>query len=216
MTINYNFRRQRHPRTLGKKLIIGCEGKETERLYFNAIRIDLRIPKERIIISFKGSSPVLVVDNVIAIKSELSRQSADGQEFNINDGDEAWAVFDGDEHIQSSLASWQAALKKAAENNVRLAISNPCIELWFLLHFQDQTANIDRAQARRAVKEHIPNFEKNRDFYVKYLQNKTKDAIRRSVVLDSVHARNANPHYQNPSSGVHRLVSTLLGLADNE
>ncbi|MGK5087370.1 RloB family protein, partial [Bdellovibrionota bacterium FG-2] len=107
MTDNYNFRRQRHPRTVGKRLIIGCEGKETERIYFNAIRIALRIPKERIVVSFNGSSPISVVDNVITLRDE------EGQEFNPADGDEAWAVFDGDEHIQANLKGWQTALQKA-------------------------------------------------------------------------------------------------------
>ena len=36
-----------------------------------------------------------------------------------------------------------AEVASAGANGIRLAISNPCFELWLILHFQDHTAWLD-------------------------------------------------------------------------
>ena len=64
--------------------------------------------------------------------------------------DEYWCVFDVDVHPYLREAT---ALAKS--NGIKLAISNPCIELWFLLHFANQTAYIERREATRLAKERL-------------------------------------------------------------
>lgn len=48
--------------------------------------------------------------------------------------DSAWVVLDGDEHIQNDPQNWHAALQLAEGSDIHLAVSNPCFELWYLLH----------------------------------------------------------------------------------
>ena len=200
-----SFQRKPHPRTVGKKVFICCEGDQTERIYFNSIRKSLRLSKDRIKVLFNGSAPISVVQGLI---SEIE----DRTEFNPADGDEAWAVFDGDEHINSDRPGWDRALALAVENGIKIAISNPCFELWFLLHFQEQSANLSRSEARRKLKEHVESYEKNMDLYPRYLKDRTALAVQRAQSLAAVHSRNKNPHYTNPSSAVHGLVTLLLSL----
>jgi hypothetical protein len=50
--------------------------------------------------------------------------------------DSAWAVFDGDEHITNTPANWHQAIQKAKSQKINLAITNPSIEFWYLIHFQ--------------------------------------------------------------------------------
>jgi hypothetical protein len=50
--------------------------------------------------------------------------------------DEVWCVFDVDEHPKLAEARDQANA-----NGIQLAVSNPCFELWLLLHFQEHRAH---------------------------------------------------------------------------
>ena len=63
-------------------------------------------------------------------------------------------MFDRDVHHK-----YADAIKMANDNGFRLAISNPCLELWFLLHFHDQTAWIHRddVQQQRVCRSHLSN-----------------------------------------------------------
>ncbi|MFT7647504.1 MAG: hypothetical protein ACI8Y4_002253 [Candidatus Poriferisodalaceae bacterium] len=70
------------------------------------------------------------------------RRKADGPDF-----DEIWCVFDTDEH-----PNLEQAVAEAADSNIRTARSNPCFELWLVLHVADQTAHVHRhAIQRRAA-----------------------------------------------------------------
>ena len=57
--------------------------------------------------------------------------------------DQIWCVFDADQH-----PNIPEALALAAEHNIHVTLSNPCLEVWFLLHFGDQNGFIDRHAAQ--------------------------------------------------------------------
>ncbi|MFI9817183.1 RloB family protein [Saccharothrix variisporea] len=83
---------------------------------------------------------------------------------------------------------------------VSLAVSDPCFELWLLLHFRDHTAHIDGAKAAKALlTRHIVGYDKKVDFDV-FAVN-VDSAITRAKVLGP----------ENPSTGVWRLVEAALG-----
>lgn len=46
--------------------------------------------------------------------------------------DEIWGVFDKDEH-----SDFDQAVHRCHEHGVRVARSNPCFEVWLILHFED-------------------------------------------------------------------------------
>jgi hypothetical protein len=80
-------------KSIGNKILIGCEDKTTSPNYFNAIRKELRISKERIDVFHPDcTDPLNIVQAVIDRKQTLKAEKAWAQE------DRAWAVFDGDEH----------------------------------------------------------------------------------------------------------------------
>lgn len=49
--------------------------------------------------------------------------------------DEAWLVVDQDQWTEQQLEQLFAWSKE--QENYHLALSNPCFELWLLLHFED-------------------------------------------------------------------------------
>ena len=58
--------------------------------------------------------------------------------------DEIWCVFDVDQHPNVSRA-----IHDARQSGIKVAVSNPCFELWLVLHRDEQTAYIDRQEIQR-------------------------------------------------------------------
>ncbi len=200
------FQRSPPRRTIGRKIIIACEGEKTERGYFEAMRQSLRISKDQVkVLKTEGSDPLTVV------QAALDEREAQYDDQSWYKGSTAWAVFDGDEHIAHNPDNWQQALLLAQRKSINLAISNPCFELWYLLHYQEQTASLHRDQARHRLRRHIPEYDKP-DILYPTIKNLTDQAVQRSSLLDHHIMLNGQPFYTNPCSGVWRLVETLRHL----
>jgi len=108
-------------------LKIYTEGEKTEVDY---IKYWYRLFRHRIkvIVSDKKKShgaPSMLVDKAIKEKKYSNRQLATSTEY--------WCVFDVDAHPNIGQV-----IQKAEANDIKVAVSNPCIELWFTLHFREQ------------------------------------------------------------------------------
>lgn len=203
------FQRPRQPRVVGRKIVIFCEGEKTERGYFEAIRQSMRLRTLQIVVKHPDATdPRSIVRAVIDYRKERRAERA------WTAGDEAWAVFDGDEHILCNRDNWNDALQTAAGNQIRLAVSNPSFELWYLLHYQEQGANLSRHDALRLLRRHIENYEKASRLWPVPLEPLTTEAIRRAKQLARrAEADGLQPH-TNPCTGVCELVESLLALAE--
>src|SRR6185295_17099142 len=121
-----------------RRILVLCEGKETEPRYLEALYAKLRPSRVQIVIEGYGEDPKALVERAVARKREVEREARRRGDSEISP-DEIWCVFDVDEH--GRLAD---ARQQARDNGIELAVSNPCFELWALLHFQDQTAYLAR------------------------------------------------------------------------
>ena len=109
-----------------KSIVIATEGEFTEPVYFEAMALDDRFRhprvKVRVLPTISGfSSPKHVIKRL----NKISR------EYNLAEGDELWLVIDKD-RIEDRVLSEVA--QQARQKGYHLADSNPCIELWLLLH----------------------------------------------------------------------------------
>jgi hypothetical protein len=145
-----------------------------------------------------------------AIQISLANQKEDGW----SDGDSAWAVFDGDEHIQNDPNNWNDARQLADANNINLAVSNPSFELWYLLHYQDQFANLHRARAVAELKRHLNGKYAKGDviFPDPLLEPRKIQAVARAQGLAEQIIRNGLDWHANPSTGIYKLVENLTQL----
>jgi hypothetical protein len=206
-----SFKRNASTRTIGKKILIACEGKQTEPKYFNAIRRDLRLTTVQVLIlPHDGTDPLSVVNAVLEARKDKKREKTW-----FDDQDSAWAVFDGDEHIANNRPNWCQAIQIAKSQKINLAITNPSIEFWYLIHFQDHSATIARDKAKERLKQHIPNYDKARCYYSEKLKGLTQDAIARAKRLDDLAKYDNRSEYANPCcSGISQLVEMLLKLGN--
>src|SRR5579872_5564820 len=116
-----SFKRRPATKQIGRKVLICCEGK-TELHYLGAIQKEhgLRAIK---FAKADGHDPLNIVSAVVRALDEQKRERGGWR-----NGDTAWAVFDGDEHIENSEKNWQDALRLAKQKGIELAITNPCFE----------------------------------------------------------------------------------------
>lgn len=120
--------------------------------------------------------------------------------------DEFWCVFDVE--WPRNHPGLTDAIEQARQNGIWLAISNPCFELWLVLHFQDQSAWLDNDGACRLRRELDASRDKGLDA-AKYMAL-SGDAARRAAELDKRHLQNGTPFpHNNPSSGMHRLLAAV-------
>ena len=180
-------------------VLIVCEGKETEPNYFNGIRQSKKISKDRIKVlgsdECGGTDPKTIVE----CAKKVRKQS----ELNY---DEIWCVFDRDGHHR-----FHEAIIQAHDNKFKVAFSNPCFELWCLLHFTDQTAHIEGQKAHNDLRlpGRLPDYEKGMPNLCNKLSSCQSEAIHRARKLRDMHRRNENQETTNPATAVDKLVDFL-------
>lgn len=130
----------RQPRRI---FYIYCEGSVTEPDYINSYFKTFCDPTKIALQVYGGAgTPLTIVEKCVQVRRNLRSR----RKYTIESGDEIWAVFDVDEHPKITDAR---ALARA--NSIALAISNPCIELWGLLHFAAEDAPMSRQQAQKKL-----------------------------------------------------------------
>ncbi|MCY4007933.1 MAG: RloB family protein [Rhodobacteraceae bacterium] len=70
--------------------------------------------------------------------------------------DRVWAVFDQDEH-----EGYKDAVNLCESKGVGVARSNPCFEVWLILHEQDYDRPDDRHQVQEILRRLRPEYDKS-------------------------------------------------------
>lgn len=183
-----------------RRILIVCEGRETERRYFEAFQHEVRNPRVHVEVARETGVPRTVVKTAISLREEAAQEAKRQRDENLL-WDEVWGVFDVDDH--PGLAE---AVSMAEQHGVLVAVSNPCFELWALLHFQDQRAHIERGKLRTALQKHLRGYDKVLDFLK--VHRTYADAVRRAKDLAERAARDGEPG-RNPTTGVLRLTESI-------
>jgi hypothetical protein len=187
-------------------ILIICQGSQTEPRYFRALRagVRTRLVRIEVVPASKGkSAPGKLL--------EVARRKA--AEWDVKRSrDQVWCVFDTEQPGQwGDLNSIAQQAKKAG---VELAISNPAIEYWFLLHFKATNRLFkDASDAIAALRQCIPGYEKNRAIYRGCLDVKTQDALANACLFRNGDAEHWD-NWRNPSTGVDRLVRAIIESAE--
>jgi hypothetical protein len=122
-----------------RTFFIFSEGKNTEPEYLRAIHN--LYPKAIIAIEVEpaAGAPQTIERKAIAKKKEISERA---EEDSFSKNDQVWAVFDRDEHDK-----YLQSVNNCESNGIGVARSNPCFELWLILHEGDY----DKACTRQQV-----------------------------------------------------------------
>ena len=167
-------------KTMKPNFFVFCEGK-TEINYVKFLRSVFRVPIQ--VIAKKSDS------NISADFIERSKRG-----YILTQKDQTFLMFDLD--VEGMLEHLQGIPQAT------LLVSNPCIELWFLLHFQDVDTEITSEGCFRKLKNHSPQYEKGA------LTENEKRTLVENMARAIERAKNLEA-YQNPSSVVYRLIEEM-------
>ena len=189
------------------------EGLRTEDSYLTYWR---RRYRDRVLVEidpYRGA-PLQLVERAVEAKRIETREEKRGRGRPHN---QIWCVFDRDEH-----PNFVQAIDLANRHGIRLAISNPCIELWFILHFENRTTYLERQAAQRRAAELLGCSKALTDGALSALAERYDQARKHAMKLDEKHVGDGSPPGSNPSSGMWRLIDLVteavtgrLSYADN-
>lgn len=188
----------REPR---RRFILLCEGKNTEVAYFKAI--DRAYTSALITVEPHGGVgvPYTIAEKAVKCAKALRR----GQKNSYEERDQVWAVFDRDDHPH-----FNKAVAFCEGNKVGVGRSNPCIELWLILHEQDFDRYEDRHTMQKILAGLLPEYDphgsKTPD--CDDLVKRVEEAERRSEIQLQLRAEQDNP-YGNPSTTVGRITREI-------
>lgn len=128
------------------------------------------------------------------------------EELDLED-DAVYCVFDVD------TVSWRhnairEALKEAEKEQINVILSNPCFEIWFLLHYVYTSRCFgSNEEVLRALRSHLPSYEKNEDIF-DLLSGAREKAMRNARRLQEYHGDNGvrDEIKKNPSTDVYQLI----------
>lgn len=182
------------------RILVVCEGEVTEPEYLQGFARWCRNPLVRIEISDEHGVPRTLVETAKRLKAQADRKATqEGDPFLRYDS--VWCVFDVDEHPHVDQA-----LDMANANEVHVALSNPCFELWLLLHFRESPGMRHRKAVHQMLTGFLPGYGKHLSFEV--LEPGYEHAVRRAQRLAD-EAASANEVGRNPSTGVYVLTEAI-------
>lgn len=136
-----------------KKFIIVCEGARTEADYFRYFQeLDSRIEVE--VISPEdgdNNSPTGLLEKVQRLTTVGPNGEAPKHE--IVEGDEIWFVIDTDDWGDKI---GELREKVAGQQNMFVAQSNPCFEVWLCYHFSASSQEFNGDNISENWKKHLP------------------------------------------------------------
>lgn len=172
-------RRHSKGRLVNPTFFVFCEG-QSEEEYVKFLRSSYKIPIE---INSKQAGHNIsqrFINNYLKTKTRHQK-------------DEVFLMYDLDV---------DGLYEKLISLNGILLLSNPCLELWFLLHFRNQLKNISSKNCNRKLVQICKSYEKgiiSRELKEILIQQ-ASEAVDRSKTLKLFH---------NPSSSIFRLIENL-------
>ena len=185
------------------KILIFGEGQETEPNYFKAMRQTREI-REKFVVTVKGGhgfSELEVVKEVIKFLN--------GKSF-----DEIWCVIDVEG--PSKRDALEEAYKLAEPHKIKICLSNPSFEVWFLAHFEKRArpykdgSTAESALNKRWREKFNRDYEKDNVRHFENLDLLLKTAVENAKWVLENHHKNGECKNCNSSTEVYRLIMRLL------
>lgn len=195
--------RVRKIRKQKSKILIAAEGKnKTEKTYFSNFEDGT---KSYNISYAKGNNtdPLNLVQMLI--------KQIENMGLDLQDDDMAYCIFDTDTNPDKNKII-NEAIQLAKKNNIKIITSSPCFELWFLLHYDYTTANMDSEKVIKRLKEYYPKYEKNINIYPDIIKE-IDLAIDRAKKIEKYQIdnnRRIGTVEANPNTEVYKIVEYLM------
>ena len=135
-----------------------------------------------------------------------NEQSKKSKSDRLATRDSVWAMFDRDIHRR-----FDEARDLVHGNGIRLAISNPCFELWGILHYQEQNAPLERQECQRKLGKLCPKYKAPAGKVFgdrEAIERRYSDAVERASLSVKRREEEGAPG-GNPSTTVYQLTEFI-------
>lgn len=184
-------------------MYIATVGTITETTYLDSIvesinkKYGMFSRHDRVVLEGYGQSCLKLLDEA---ESKVSKK--------YQNTDVVWLVYDKDDFPKDDFDNTQFSAEKKKDRKYKVAWSNECIELWFLLHFQDVQVNIGRAEYLKRLEKYCSYSKTDEDLYSKF-KDKTDIAIKRAQKLYDSFPVGSAPSLMCPATRFHELIIEL-------
>ena len=188
-------------------VLLAAEGKnKTETQYFKSI------PSPDHVIRFAPGNYTDPVNMVYALRKEYEELELDAEL-----GDAAFCLVDSD--VDSAKDRQLEKADTEAGNRIRVVVSSPCFEIWYLCHFLASTKQYASSNdVLRTLQQYIPEYGKSMKGLWERIGDKTETAISNAIILeDKCLEQSLKPHTVAfmPSTEVYRILR-LLSSQENQ
>lgn len=190
--------------------LIVCEGKETEPRYFEGLRATLRATDGRkVAVVVRGSGKHTL--GLLEYAEEICRYAPDPF-------DHVWLVFDKDDFPAEEFDRIETECAAASDSacTFHALWSNPCFEVWPLLHLRYTTAPMDAATCQKALTDGLAHefgvgYRKNMDGLFTLVNPMRRDAEANVARLARHHEAigNDKPSSMNPGTRIADIFEEL-------
>lgn len=187
------------------KLVVVCEGKKTEPAYLRSFAQHHSNGLVELVIIPKGGVPRTIVERAAEERAALIRASKRNKD-SFEEYFAVWGVFDVDDHPKRDEAK-----NMARDNGINLAISDPCAELWAILHYRDYDAPATRKDVQRALAKLMPKYSHRRApiFDYEAIKDNYAHARDRAILQRRNRRAEQNPD-GNPSTNLYELLDVVI------
>lgn len=211
-------RKKQRGRVACERILIVSEGSKTEPLYFDEIRIDLRLPIRNVRVSSGalGTEPIQVVQYARDLfENGDLHKGVEPRAF-----DQVFAVFDRDDHhtyydALRSAETLDGKLKNDEKRRVsfKAIASVPSFELWLLLHYEDIQAPLHRDEVMQLLRSphNFAGYEKGVGRAFATTRDRLAIGIQRAEALAAKFTADTAPEPYTAIVDLVKLLTTLRG-----
>ncbi len=190
------------------RILIVCVGEVTEPVYFNAFCADMGANVEIQVLGL-GYTPHRLLSEATSRRNDAARRARGRNGDPYERFDETWCVFD----VDGNWIEWDIAnvISSAKANDIRLAISNPCFELWALMHYERSDGEKTQDEVINRLAKILPGYKKVKSCVLPYtaLKDRYQFAADNAQALCAARAQDAD-EYGNPSTTVQDLTESII------
>lgn len=200
MSRGHRFYRKSQQRLPNPVILVICEDSVTEPRYFSGLKSRHKLSNIEIVRGDRaGGDPVARIKYARNRKRETSFL-------------QPYCVFDCD-----GRPNFDELIDMCRRNPAVTPIaSNPCVELWFLLHYEYSTAPRTQQEAKALLQGRLGEDVLNVSNLYERLEVTENNAMTNAILLREYHNSLAQPNTSNPSTTIDELVKVLKRCIKNE
>ncbi len=200
--------RRRASREQRRCILIVTEGKKTEPKYFSCLCRNLKLTGATVqVTNADATDPGGIVKYAESHRDDSVSSVRGGRGVKY---DETWVVFDSEQNLDTPQLN--AALARARDLGIKVAMSAPCFEYWLLLHYVYSTRYMTNfREANDTLREHLPDYDKTK-LPVEDLWNRVPTAVENAELC----RQNCTHPRTFPFTDVDCLVCVLDAAAEKD